>query len=166
MSLSILYVEDDPNDVFFFERAVESAKLDVKVRTAPDGDVAIQWIAGRGTYSARDAYPKPDVLVLDLKLPRVNGFSVLDAIRREQCWTDLTIVIYSSSLHRRDVSVTLANGASRFIGKTSDCAELVCYLRNLLANRELAAKRSAERTLNPATPSGKALDNRLRRRPD
>lgn len=143
MSLSVLYVEDDPNDVFFFERAVGSAKLDAKVRAVPDGDIALEWLAGNGIYSARTLYPLPDVLVLDLKLPRLNGLSVLDAIRREPTLNDLTVVIYSSSLQRKDVSHALANGASRFIGKTSDCAELVGYLRNLITRRNLTANATA-----------------------
>jgi DNA-binding response OmpR family regulator len=152
MSLSVLYVEDDPNDVFFFERAVGSAKLDAKVSAVPDGDIALEWLAGNGIYSARNLYPLPDVLVLDLKLPRLNGFSVLDAIRRKPTLNDLTIVIYSSSLQRKDVSHTLANGASRFIGKTSDCAELIGYLRNLIARRNLTARAMAAQFANlPAT---------------
>lgn len=157
MSLSVLYVEDDPNDVFFFERAIESAKLDVKVRTVPDGDIAIEWIAGNGVYSARDAYPKPDVLVLDLKLPRVNGFSVLDTIRRHSCWNELTVVIYSSSLQRRDIGTTLANGASRFIGKTSDCAELICYLKNLISVRALATNATIAQDKNLTSSSRPAV---------
>lgn len=135
MKLSVLYVEDDANDAFFFQRAVESAKLNVNTWTVPDGDVALQWLHGKNVYSARDKYPVPDVLVLDLKLPRINGFGVLDAIRRNPLLRNLSVVIYSSSMQKRDVSVAMANGASRFIGKTSDCAELMCHLRNVISRK-------------------------------
>jgi len=74
---SLLIVEDDPNDLFFLERALKKASLRFRVRVARNGEEAIEYLSGAGQFADRRAFPVPKAIFLDLKMPFVNGFQVL-----------------------------------------------------------------------------------------
>ena len=73
----ILLVEDNPDDVFFMQRAWKAGGLQNPLHVAEDGDQAIKYLAGEGTFADRNAHPLPCVVLLDLKLPGKNGLEVL-----------------------------------------------------------------------------------------
>lgn len=74
---TILLVEDDANDVFLFSVAVRHAALALYLQTVADGQQAIDYLQGKGKFSNRNQFPIPDAIVVDLKLPHVNGFEFL-----------------------------------------------------------------------------------------
>jgi DNA-binding response OmpR family regulator len=128
MTVRVLYVEDQLDDVFIVERAIAAARLDVVLYHAPDGEVALQRIAGEGQYSNRKTFPFPDLLLLDLELRLKTGFDVLEAVRRIPCAWQLPVILYSSLLSDKDVARGLQLGALASVRKTSQCNDLLAHL--------------------------------------
>src|SRR4051812_17982545 len=95
--LTILYVEDDENDVYFLRRAISAAKLDCAVCTVPDGLHAEDYLAGIGKYADRSVFPLPMLVLLDIKLPLASGFEVLSWLRQQSSFRRLPIVMLTSS---------------------------------------------------------------------
>src|SRR5260221_230755 len=78
---AILHVEDDPNDVLLIDLAFRKAGLSPSLQVVHDGEEAIEYLSGRGSYSDRAVFPFPELILLDLKLPRRSGFEVLSWLR-------------------------------------------------------------------------------------
>jgi two-component system, response regulator len=135
MKLVVLYVEDEPNDVFFFKRTMAAAAPEFTTYCVPDGDIAVEWIFGRGKFSDHQQFPRPDVVVMDLKLPRMHGFEVLKAVKAEPRFASIPVIVYSSSLQEKDITTALSHGAWSFIGKNADCSALLQELRVIAASR-------------------------------
>src|SRR5262249_31536510 len=93
---------DDSNDVFFLRRALTRAGLPPPVHVAANGQDALDYLNGTGKYSDRETYPLPQCIFLDLKLPLVHGFQVLDHIRRQPGLRDVPVFILSSSSEPAD----------------------------------------------------------------
>ena len=98
----VLLVEDNPDDVFIMQRALEKAGLDLPLHLATDGREAIDYLQGYGQYEDRSQFPLPSLVFLDLKLPYLNGFEVLEWVRRQPGLNDLEVVILTSSGEERD----------------------------------------------------------------
>jgi CheY-like chemotaxis protein len=111
---SILLVEDDPDDVFFMERALAKAQLDLPMQVAVNGEQAINYLAGNGKYADRIAYPLPSCVFLDLKLPFVNGFEVLEWIRGQPPLAALPVIVLTSSPEERDRQKARQLGAKSY----------------------------------------------------
>jgi len=114
---TILLVEDDENDVFFMRRAIQKANLNVSMQVAMDGQSAIDYLDGNGDYSDRTKYPLPRAVFLDLKLPYVHGFEVLDWIRQKPSLRDLPVMILTSSPEDRDRQEAEKLGAQAYCVK-------------------------------------------------
>ena len=80
---TILLAEDDQNDVFFMQRAFSQARLLNPLKVVRDGEETIQYLQGEGVYADRVQYPFPVLLLLDLRMPRRNGFDVLEWLRQQ-----------------------------------------------------------------------------------
>ena len=98
----LLLVEDDENDVFFMQRALDKANLRLPLKVVADGQEALDYLAGRQPFSDRSQNPLPHLVLLDLKLPYVNGFEVLAWIRRQSPFRDLPVIVLTSSPQERD----------------------------------------------------------------
>src|ERR1700677_3075494 len=94
---TILVAEDDDNDVFFLERAFKQAQLCNPLRRVKDGEEAIAYLRGDGEYSDRQKHPLPRFMLLDLKMPRKNGFEVLAWTRQQPVLKRIPIAILTSS---------------------------------------------------------------------
>ena len=132
MSAKILWVEDDPNDVLLIGRAIRKAGLEPPA-LARDGPEAVAYLSGAGPYADRIAHPFPSLVLLDLKLPRMSGFEVLQWIRERPETSRLPVVMFTSSKERADVDRAYALGANAYLLKSVDHEHLVEALHRLRA---------------------------------
>lgn len=119
----ILLVEDDENDVFFFQRAMRKAGMTHPLQVARDGQEAINYLEGGGKFACRAEFPLPVLILLDLKLPLVMGLDVLRWIRQQPSLTPI-VVILSSSRAEADVAEAYRLGANAYLVKPSQTNEL------------------------------------------
>src|SRR5512135_1086274 len=120
-----LLVEDNEDDVLLVQRAFGKAKILNPLQVVRNGEQAIAYLSGFGRYEARESYPMPSLVLLDLKMPGMDGFQVLAWIRRQQAFSDLRVVILSSSDLMRDVSRGYQLGANSFLIKPIDFERFV-----------------------------------------
>ena len=121
---TILYVEDDPNDVFFLQHAFERAGVANSIRVVNNGQEAIDYLKGAGRFADRDQFPLPGLVLLDLKLPYVMGMDVLKWIRQES-GLSLVVVLLTASAEEADISSAYLLGANAFLVKPSEAHKLV-----------------------------------------
>ena len=120
----ILVADDDENDVFFLRRAFAKSGLLHTIIHVSDGQKAIEYLLGEGIYADRKATPFPDLLLLDLKMPRTDGFDVL-ATLRSLPGLDLPVVVFSTSALLVDVQMAKKLGALDYVVKPADQDEMV-----------------------------------------
>ena len=128
----ILHVDDDPNDRLLVKNAIQMTKTGVQVVFASDGTEAIDYLSGTGVYNDRERYPLPSLVLLDLKMPRQNGFEVLSWVRSQPTLKRLPIVIFTSSKHGEDMGRAYDSGANSYLVKPVTFNELVELARGLL----------------------------------
>ena len=121
---TILQIEDDPNDVYFLQRAMMKAGLTTPINVAADGRQAIDYLQGAGQYAAREKFPLPDLVLLDLKLPYVMGLDVLKWIRK-QLGTKIIVLMLTASGEEGDIAEAYRLGANAFLTKPSEATKLV-----------------------------------------
>jgi CheY-like chemotaxis protein len=128
---TILYAEDEETDVYLFRMALKKCGLDHTILHVPDGQETIDYLKAEGHYSDRTKYPIPDLLLLDLKMPRASGLEVLEWKSRNGEWKDLPAVMLTSSDHPSDVESAKRLGAADYLIKPHDMASLVEIVRVL-----------------------------------
>src|SRR5262245_13616336 len=108
----ILVTEDDPTDVLLLRRAFERAGIPSRLEVVSNGEEAISYLAGEGTYADRNLHPLPSVVLLDIKLPRTSGIDVLAWIRRQPEMNRLPVIMLTSSGRAADLRRAYEAGAS------------------------------------------------------
>ena len=103
-SNTILLVEDNPDDVALFKRAVQKAALDYRLQVVGDGEAAIAYLSGAGVYADRNNHPLPRLVLLDLKLPRKSGHEVLEWLRAQPELRRLPVVVLTTSREISDIN--------------------------------------------------------------
>ena len=116
-AFTILHVEDDPNDVLLVERAMKKSGSGALLRSVGDGDKAVAYLNAEDTFSKRDQYPIPDLVLLDLKMPRKTGLEVLAWIREQPHLKRLPVVVFTSSKHDQDINRAYDLGANSYLVK-------------------------------------------------
>jgi CheY-like chemotaxis protein len=114
---TLLLVEDDNNDSFFFKRALEQARPDLSVQVVTDGAQALDYLYGQQRYADRAAHPIPKFVFLDLKLPYLTGFEVLEHIRATPSLSSIPIFVLTSSPEECDRQRALELGAKAYLVK-------------------------------------------------
>ncbi len=116
-SLVILWTEDDENDRLMITVALERSGRVLKVVFVEDGEQAWQYLAGTGKYCDRAEFPEPHALVTDLKMPRCNGFELVERIRADLRFKTLPVFVFSASDLSVDRSAAQSLGVDGFITK-------------------------------------------------
>ncbi|MBA7657237.1 Response regulator rcp1 [subsurface metagenome] len=116
----ILLVEDDPDDEVLTLRALEKSNILNGIVVAHDGVEALDYLFGEGSYSGRDTSVTPELVLLDLKLPKMDGLEVLRRIRADKRTKLLPVVILTSSREERDLTRGYNLGANSYIRKPVD----------------------------------------------
>lgn len=129
-NLTILIAEDSQDDAFFLERAFRKIGLRNPVQILTDGRAVMDYLKAEGKFENRSEYPFPSVLFLDIKMPRVDGFEVLQWLKyHEQCKIIPTLV-FSSSEHPEDIERAYQLGANAYIVKPNKNEDLERILRS------------------------------------
>ena len=121
----ILLAEDREDDILLIRRAFKKGSINNPMHVVRDGDEAVAYLKGEGRYFNREEYPLPDLLLLDLKMPRMDGFEVLRWIRQQPGLSLLRVVMLTSSEDIRDVNVAYRLGANSFMVKPMDFENVV-----------------------------------------
>ena len=125
---TILVAEDDPTDAFFLQRAFAKTGVSVGLKFVRDGQEAIDYLRGEAPFADRAAHPMPQLLMLDLKMPRLNGFEVLHWLRAQPGLKRLLVIVFSSSADAGDINQAYDLGANSYLVKphaTEQLLELV-----------------------------------------
>jgi CheY-like chemotaxis protein len=128
---TILYVEDDANDVFFVIRAVRQAFAEASLKIVTSGNEAIAYLTGTGKYSERIYHPLPSLILLDLNMPGMSGAEVLKWVRGTPAVAHIPVVILSSSERKHDKDQTAKFGANAYMVKPSNLDERVPMIQSL-----------------------------------
>lgn len=125
----ILLVEDEPLNVELLQLALNNYNFTNQIEILEDGEQAIKYLLGREGNSPIE--PLPDIVLLDLRLPKINGVEVLRQIRNHQRTRDLTVVILTSSSEDDQLNECYALGINSYVVKPLDFERLICVMRRV-----------------------------------
>lgn len=128
---TILLVEDNPDDAALTLRAFEKHDLADVVVHLDDGEQALDYLFGTGAYEGREDLEKPTMMLLDLKLPKVMGFDVLERVRADKRTRHLPVIVLTSSDEERDILACYERGANSFVRKPVDFARFMDAAKQL-----------------------------------
>lgn len=127
----ILLVEDNPNDEVLTLRALKKNKIVNDIVVAHDGVEALDYLFGKGQYAGRDTRSMPQMVLLDLKLPKVDGLQVLQKIRSNELTKRLAVVVFTSSTEEEDLVKSYDLGANSYVRKPVDFEQFLDATRQL-----------------------------------
>lgn len=127
----ILLVEDNPDDVELAMRAFRKNKIANKVVVARDGAEALDYLFCRGVFAERKSKEVPRLILLDLKLPKIDGLQVLEKIRSSDATRLTPVVILTSSKEEQDLLQSYRNGANSYVRKPIDFNAFTEAVRNI-----------------------------------
>jgi CheY-like chemotaxis protein len=133
--LLILHIEDDENDAILFLQACERAGLPAEIHRVVDADDAKSYLCAQGGYMDRSVHPMPHIIVLDLKMPRVDGFQFLKWLRGQEGFGGLPVLVFTASVSLEDKSRAFAEGASSYFVKPASFDALVKMVEGFKTSR-------------------------------
>lgn len=129
--VEILLVEDNPDDVTLALHAFRKSRPEVVIQVVRDGADAMDYLLGTGIYAGRDVHQIPKVVLLDLQMPKVDGFEVLRKLKGDDRTRAIPVVVLSSSRDHRDISACYDLGANSYMVKPGDFDEFIVAARAL-----------------------------------
>jgi len=127
----ILLVEDNPDDVELTLRAFKKSNLKNEIAIAHDGVEALDFLFGTGTHAGRDTNEVPQLVMLDLNIPKIDGLEVLQAMRADERTKLIPVVVLTSSREQEDIVKSYQFGANSFVRKPVDFLEFVQAVQQL-----------------------------------
>ncbi|MEU6410112.1 response regulator [Microbispora sp. NPDC046933] len=126
--IEVLLVEDDPGDVLLCQEAFSYNKVGNNLRVVNDGEQALAFLRGEGQYASA---PRPDLVLLDLNLPRVNGFEVLEEVKKDPSLRTIPVVILTTSEAEQDILRGYNLHANAYITKPVDFDQFTRVVRQI-----------------------------------
>jgi|DewCreStandDraft_3_1066083.scaffolds.fasta_scaffold00152_19 CheY-like chemotaxis protein len=148
----ILLVEDNPDHVLIIKRALEMNNVLNEVRVVEDGQEALDYLYRQGKYADPDAAPRPGLILLDIKLPKVDGFEVLKRIKNDAVLKMIPIIMLTSSEQEADIVKSYLNGANSYIVKPIRFDDFIEKVRELKLYWILVNTLPPESALHGPTP--------------
>ncbi len=127
----ILMVDDDPEDLLLASEAMRSINSTCELRTVESAAELMDYLRHQGAFSDPSSAPRPDLVLLDLNMPKTNGVEVLQAMRSDETFCDLTVVVFSTSSAGRDIRNAYRAGANSYISKPESFEDLCRAMRTL-----------------------------------
>ncbi len=128
---AVLVVDDNPDHLELTVMALGECCDPRRIVTAQDGVDALDYLFGRGSQAGRDTRQQPGLILLDMKLIRLNGLEVLKAIRSDPRTATIPVIMHSSSIEKADIAACYANGANSYVRKATDYDELRRKMRQV-----------------------------------
>ena len=128
---SILLVEDNPSDIELTKRAFKKQNIKNELIVVEDGQEALDYLFGQGKYTGRDTSDQPVLVLLDLKLPIIDGLEVLRRIKTDERTRRLCVVILTSSKEDKDLTMGYQLGVNSYIVKPVDFIQFSEVVKNL-----------------------------------
>jgi CheY-like chemotaxis protein len=129
--LTILLVEDNPRDVRLTQRAFAQADMSHELRVVRDGDEALAYLQRERQYKEPQASPRPDLILLDLNLPRMNGHELLDFLKQDQRFRQIPIIVLTTSGRPVDIRLAYEAGANAYLLKPVEFARFTEIMEHL-----------------------------------
>ena len=130
-TIEILLVEDNPSDVKLAMRAFEKNNLANKVQVLRDGEEALEYLFGTGRYAGKTDCVRPKVILLDLKLPIIDGHEVLKRIKSDPQTRMIPVVVMTSSNYEKDMVESYQLGVNSYVQKPVDFEQFIEAVRHL-----------------------------------
>ena len=144
----ILLAEDRDDDILLVRRSLTKSFITNPLQVVRDGEEAIEYLSGEGKYANRAEFPLPALLLLDLKMPRKDGFEVIKWIRAQPGLNTLPIVVLTSSENMRDVNTAYKLGANSFLVKPMEFEDFKA-MTNFLSQYWLRLNKSPDTARSP-----------------
>ena len=129
---TVLLVEDSEDDIFVIKRACQRSGIPHTLKVVTDGYAATEYLSGTGAYADRTAYPFPDVIFLDIKMPKMDGHQVLKWIRSRAELKHVPVVMLTGSNQKSDVDRAFELGVTSYLQKVVNPAEFGQAVRIIL----------------------------------
>jgi CheY-like chemotaxis protein len=130
-AVTVLHVDDDPNDTTLFQVACAKAAVDFELQNIEDGHEVIEYLSGQGKYADRTRYKMPSLVLLDLKMPKTTGLEILKWIRSHSILKHLPVIVLSGSELKEDMRDAYAGGANSYLVKPPNFESLVHLVRGI-----------------------------------
>lgn len=129
----ILHADDDDNDVIFLNYAFKQANITNRLYSLSGGEQVVDYLSGQGEFADRALHPLPGLVLLDLKMPRLNGLETLSWIRAQPALRPLIVIIFTASANQCDVDDAYRLGANSFLIKPAGTDRLTDLIKALHA---------------------------------
>ena len=129
--IDILLVEDNPDHAMLTKRVLEDNKVANRVHVAKDGEDALDYIYRRGKYGNGTSAPRPGLILLDVKLPKVDGFEVLKQLKSDPEHSSIPVVMLTTSARDEEVTRGYAEGANSYVTKPVRFDEFTETVKNI-----------------------------------
>ncbi|MFC1624051.1 response regulator [Candidatus Omnitrophota bacterium] len=129
VQMNILLVEDNEDDILVTQRAFKEVGFKNNLYVVRDGQEALDFIYNRGGYSDKQKYPMPDLILLDINMPKVDGFQVLETLKKDLEYMTIPVIMLTSSKNQEDIVKSYRSHAASYIQKPIKYEEFVDVIK-------------------------------------
>ena len=127
----LLLVEDNPADQNLTKRSIKKHMLNCDLRIVADGESAMDYLRHHGVYVSLDDSPKPDIIVLDLNMPKMDGRQVIQEMKSNPELANIPIIVFTTSSYKKDISESYKLGCNSFITKPANAHEFMNVIKEI-----------------------------------